>query len=93
MSAATETADKIIHGAIFDVALKAAKGAWVYDALDRAVVFAIIDIETEAQRKAYDSAIADVKAMLARPNRTPEEIEKARVELEKRLADLISIHP
>lgn len=119
MSNATDAADKIIHVAIYDVALKAAKAAalaeapwlrfpvisslfdfmlgkfagWVYGALDKAVVFAIIDIETQAQRHAYDSAVAEIKAKLAKPNPTPEEIEKARQELEKRLGDLIGMHP
>src|ERR1044072_3740741 len=39
---------------IFDKLLNRFAG-WIYEALDKQVTFVIIDIETEAQRKAYDS--------------------------------------
>lgn len=66
---------------------------WIYKALDQAVVFSIIDLQTEAQRKAYDEAVAALKAVVNQPTATPQDIEKARQDLEKKLADLINLHP
>jgi hypothetical protein len=121
MSTSTDLADELIHAAIYDVALRAAKAAavaeapwigwpvfsqmfdfmlnrfadWIYDALDKAVVFAIIDLETEAQRRAYDEAVAAFKQVLSPPTGVPDAdaIAKAEAEFKKRLADLIRLHP
>lgn len=121
MSDATDLADEMIHAAIYDVALKAAKASavaeapwlawpvfsqvfdfllgrfadWIYDALDKAIVFAIIDLETEAQRRAYDDAVAAFKSALQPATGVPDAnvIAQAEAEFKKRLADLIRLHP
>lgn len=121
MSTATDTADAIIHAAIYDVAVTAAKSAavaeapwiaypvisqvfdfllsrfadWIYGALDKAVVFAIIDLETEAERRAYDEAVAALKQVIQPINGVPDAdaITKAQAEFKKHLADLIRLRP
>lgn len=121
MSKATDLANKIIHAAVYDVALRGAKLAayaeapwlkapiisqifeyllgkfadWVYTSLDNAVAFSIIDIETQAQREAYEDAVHELKATLQPLTGAPdaEAIAKAEEEFRKRLSDLIRMHP
>lgn len=121
MSNATELATKIIHAAVFDVAVKGARMAavaeapwlaypvisqifdfllnhfaeWVFTALDNAVAFSIIDIETEAQREAYEEAVSVLRTTLNPLTGVPDAdaIAKAEAEFKKRLGDLIRMHP
>lgn len=121
MSASTDIADKIIHAAVYDVAVQSARAAaiaeapwiaspvisqifdlllgkfadWVFAALDKAVTFAIIDLETEAQRAAYDDAVAAFKLAIQPPTGAPDAdaIAKAEAEFKRRLADLIRLRP
>lgn len=67
-----------------------------YEELARRVTFALIDAQVEGQRQAYDEAVGKLKEVIAAPPEkfaTEEErnaaAEQARLEMEKRLRDLI----
>lgn len=84
-----------VIGAIFNFIFNKI-GDKIFDALDKAVVFAIIDIETQAQRKAYDQAVAMLRAALQPlPGKVIDDakIKKAEEEFKRRLADLVRMRP
>lgn len=76
----------------------------LYKQLSRFVVFSIIDFENEADLKAYQSTVESLKLVLNTPpenydhgpdgvNQREIDIEKAKQEYKKRLADLIRFRP
>lgn len=76
----------------------------LYDQLSRFVVFSIIDFQNEADLKAYQNAVDSLRIVLDTPadhydhgpdgiNQREIEIEKAKSEYKKRLADLIRFKP
>lgn len=76
----------------------------LYAQLSRFVVFSIIDIENQADLETYQSAVNSLRIVLETPaenydhgpdgvNQRELEIEKAKQEYKKRLADLIRFKP
>lgn len=76
----------------------------IYKELSRFVVFSIIDIQNETDLKNYQEAVKSLEAVLEIPadhydhgeegvNKKEIEIEKAKQEYKKRLADLIRFKP
>ena len=70
----------------------------LYKEIAKIITFEIISLETEAQQKAYEEAAARLKTILTQPStQTPEEqnaeIEQAKEEFKKKLANLIHLHP
>jgi len=67
----------------------------IYKELDRAVVFTVIDVETNSQRAAYQKAADALKTETQKPEGTKDNaaIDAARAEFKKRLANLIHLNP
>lgn len=66
----------------------------LYAEMALVVDFAVIDFRTDQERRAYEAAVAELRRVAQPPQGgTPnaEEIERARQELERRLADLIRL--
>lgn len=59
----------------------------LYEEMALRVDFSVIDFETEQERRQYEAAVAELMKLSANP--TPEELERAREEIRRRLADLI----
>lgn len=53
----------------------------------------MVEIEVEAERKAYNKAQEILKSLILTPNPNPQEVANAKAEFEKRLADLVRFHP
>lgn len=119
MSKATDAADKIIHAAIYDVALMAAEKAaiaeapflglpvirqvfhyllmqmadLIYPQLDNMVDFKIIDTEVGHELITYNAAKDRLRMAVLPTQGEPDaaEIENAKADFKKRLADLIHL--
>lgn len=66
----------------------------IYEELSRVVEFKMIDIQVGEQKEHYDSAVDNLKVILEKPKdvHTEQELEDAKIELKKRLHDLISLN-
>lgn len=64
-----------------------------YDEMSKFIEFKVIDLQVGEQKNNYDAAVNNLKEVLSKPEQSPEEIQKAKDELKKRLHDLINIKP
>jgi len=68
--------------------------SFIYGELSKRLAVLVINAKVEAERKAYERAEGELKAMLAKDAVDPEEEKRVTDEFKKRLADLIRIpHP
>lgn len=65
----------------------------LYDEMSRYVKFTLIDIRTNAEKEAYEKAVAELKVVHDAPQKTPEEIARAKEKFKSTLRDLIRIKP
>lgn len=65
----------------------------IYVELSRYVVFSLIDMRVGEERDKYKAAVVELKETTSKPGATPEEINAAKQEFERRLRALISLKP
>lgn len=71
--------------------------AWVsnriYPYMEKDVLNLLIEIEVASEKRAYEKATTELKAILKSQQKSPEEVARLEKEFERRLADLIRIRP
>lgn len=60
-----------------------------YNEMEKVVNFSIIDIQIGIQKQEYDNAVNQIQGVLAKPQATPEEIEKAKNDFKNSLSTIV----